>query len=110
MTKIHLDNSIKFIDYFGNTIVLTNYYYNHIIERRGSEITKYHKNWEDTLKNPDYIGDSRKHTDCRVFVQKNNYQRNYPAKYFVIVVNELNLITSIRFGNKLDFIENLKEL
>lgn len=110
MTSNKDDNNFRFADYLGNEIVLTNYYYKHIIERRGSEITKYHKSWEDTLKNPDYTGHSRKHNDCRIFIQKNNKHRNYPAKYFVVVVNGANLITSIRFGNDLNFIENIKEM
>ena len=100
-------SEIEFSDYNGQTIVLTNDYYLHIIDSHGSIMTEYYKNWEDTLKNPDYTGESSTKDGCKIYVQQNNKKRNYKSKYLVIVVNQQNLLTSLRFQKKLNFIKNL---
>lgn len=104
--EIYLD----FVDFEGNKIILNDYYYHHIIDKRGSEITKYHQNWIDTLKYPDYIGNSKSHPGCKIYVQERNKNRKFLSNFLIIVVNEANLITSIRFGKNLNFIKNLKEM
>ncbi len=101
--------SLEFTDYNGEIIVLTDSYYNHIIERHGSEMTQFSKNWEETLKSPDFTGESKTKAGCKIYIQQNNKNRNFPAKYLVIVVNEINFITSVRFGSNLNFIKNLKK-
>jgi hypothetical protein len=108
--SINTKTSLEFIDYLGNKITLNDYYYQHIIKAHGSEMTSFYKNWIETLKNPDIVGNGKRYKDCKIYIQKNKKSRNFPAKYLVIVVNEINLITSIRFGRNLNFLENLVEL
>ncbi len=103
-------SQLEFTDFNNIEIVLNDYYYNHIIKKHGSIMTTYHENWVDTLKNPDYIGNGKTHEACNIYAQKNNNKRNYLAKYLIVVVNEGRLITSIRFGSNLNFVNNLKEM
>jgi hypothetical protein len=104
------EKCLEFIDFANRTIFLSDQYYKHVIKEHGSVMTRYSKNWEETLKNPDYIGNSKSHEGCRVYIQKNDKKRHFQAKYLIIIVNEVNLITSVRFGSNLNFTINLKEV
>lgn len=101
---------LEFVDYEGRQIILTNYYYNHIIEEKGVKFTHFHDNWVDTLKFPDYIGTSKSFSDVRIYIQENNKKRKYWQKYLIVVVNGNNLITSARFGKNLNFVKNLTKI
>ena len=78
-------SDLEFIDFNGEVIVLTNYYYKHIIDRHGSEMTKYHKNWEETLKMPDFSGESKRTDGCKTYIQQNNAKRNYLPNIWLLL-------------------------
>jgi len=99
---------IDFVDFQGNKIFLNNYYDKHIREEHGSEMSSFYKYWEETLKYPDFTGTSKRYSECKIYITESNYERNYPAKYLAIVVNEVDLITSVRFATILNFINNIK--
>ena len=71
-------------------------------------MTSYHKNWEEALKNPDIVGDSKGHEGCRIYLLENNKERKFPAKFLVVVVNQMNFIVSIRFGRNDNCLNNKK--
>lgn len=98
---------IEFTDFQDETIVLTNSAYNHInhiIDRHGSIVTKYVKFIAEALQHPYAFGNSKKYPDFKIYASKNTKEKNYPTNYLIIVVNEVNNITTMYFSKNINII------
>jgi len=86
-----------------NTIVvLTKYQWQHILERREYDFSKYLPNIKDVIQNPDIKGRKESHPDIKVYVQKNKKNRNSLSSYLVVYVDSNNMIRTALFKRKLE--------
>lgn len=76
----------------------------HIIDRHGSIVTKYVKFIDETLQHPNAFGNSKKYPDVKIYASKNTKEKNYPTSYLIIVVNEVNNITTMYFSKNINMI------
>lgn len=99
-----IEQFIEFTDFEDETIVLTNSAYNHIIDRHGSIVAKYVKFIAETLQHPYAFGNSKKYPGVKIYASKNTKEKNYPTNYLIIVVNEVNNITTMYFSKNINMI------